>query len=161
LAEPELQANLELLKTLETELNETLTMRPQFQRSINQLRAELRREARLSSVQLTESGKLNLTIGKDLLTRVDRSSRLGKGIRRALTLRPGTWLEERSRGKSQSLYLAWADHQDGHFILANQRGQKVVSYNLIQMGRRIKPSTLNQIGHDRTCCSRSINIVSD
>jgi len=163
LAEPELQASLELLKTLESELNETLTMRPQFQRSVNQLRAELRREAPLSWVQLAESGKLNLTIGKDILTRIDRASRLGKGIRRALALKPGTWLEERSRVKTQSLYLAWADHQDGHFVLANQRGQKVVSYNLIQLGRRINRQLLTKSGTtelaalDRSILSR-INV---
>jgi hypothetical protein len=65
--------------------------------------------------------------------------------------------------KKQSLYLAWADHQDGHFVLANQRGQKVVSYNLIQLGRRINRQLLTKSGTtelaalDRSILSR-INV---
>lgn len=146
LAETELDNCLNLLQTLESELNETLTMRLQFQQSLSQLRSELYNQSPVVFISLAKSNKLNLTISKDLLARIDRGSRLGRGIRRALALKPGTWLSLRNQTASQSLYLAWADHQDGHFVLANQRGQKVVSYDLIQLGRRINRQLIAKSG---------------
>ena len=146
LAEAELNSCLNLLKTLESELNETLTMRLQFQQSLSQLRSELCYQSPVVFISLTDSNKLNLTVSKDLLARIDKGSRLGRGIRRALALKPGTWLSPRNETAGQSLYLAWADHQDGHFVLANQRGQKVASYNLIQLGRRINRQLITKSG---------------